>query len=176
MVWKSKIASYVQFVLTEVSICWVISLPSPLNVLLFLSNVIVSIKCFPNDHFWCPASIASSSIVHFRYKWVFCRFSPWCQLMYCNDKEEEKSQDSLSFLPLSTEQCLKHFTEGTRKCIPLFVLDFSIGVSVLEGDFKGLNINGFSNSKNFSLWILRNCNNVTPCLKISDFCHCYNLC
>lgn len=147
-----------------------ISLPSPLSVLLFLSNVIVFIKCSPNDHFWCPASIASSSKVHSRYKWVFCGFSPWCELMYYNDKEEEKSHDSLSFLLLSTEQCLKHFTEGTRKLIPSFVLDFSIVIAVLEGDFKGLNFNVFSNSKNLSLWILWNyCNNFTPCLKFQIF-------
>lgn len=72
-------------------------------------------------------------------------------VMYCNDKEEEKSHDSSSFLLLSTEQCLKHFTEGTRKCIALFVLDFSVGTAVLEGDFKGLNFNVFSKSRNISL-------------------------
>lgn len=71
--------------------------------------------------------------------------------MYCNDKEEEKSHDSLSFLLLCTEQCLKHFTEGTRKRTPLFVLDFSIAIAVLGRDFKGLNFNVFSNSKNLSL-------------------------
>lgn len=147
-----------------------ISLPSPLNVLLFPSNVIVTIKCFPNDPFWCPASISSSSVVHFRCKWVFCGFSPWCQLMYCNDKEEGKSHDSLSFLLLCTEQCLKHFTERTRKLTPLFVLDFCIAIAMLGGDFRGLIFNVFSNSKNLSLWILWNyCNNFTSCLKFQIF-------
>lgn len=141
MVWKSKPALCVQSVPTaSVIVHYVISWPSTLNALLTLSNVIVAVKCSPNHYFWCPASIASSSIVHLKSKWVFCVFSPWCQLMYHNEKEEGKSHDSWSFLLFCTEQCLKRFTEGTKKLtkplwklIPLFVLDFSTGIAVSIG-------------------------------------------
>lgn len=77
--------------------------------------------------------------------------------MYCNDKEEEKSHNSLSFLLLSTEHCLKHFREGTRKCIPLFVLDFSIGIVCQKGTSEVLIL---MSSPTVRIFLLEFCGNI----------------